>query len=170
MKRVDIYNQILNLFWTVIFFLPVIILWFNHYNPTFLFTFTAISLLPFFIPSKYFDLLQISNDRFFYESIGVKAFQGFTQNGRIINSILRKREPGYKVIPNRGSVHKFKSQIIIYEKYHVSCMLFFAISFIYGILHDKFYLAIFILVSLVLYHIIPLLIQQYNKIRIGNLG
>lgn len=170
MKRVDIYNQTLNLFWTVIFFLPVIILWFYHYNPTFLFTFTAISLLPFFIPSKYFDVLQISNDRFFYESIGIKTFQAFTQQGRIINSMVRKREPGYKVIRNRDSVNKFKTQIIIYEKYHVSCLLFFAVSFIYAILHEEFFLAIFILISLVVYHVIPLLIQQYNKIRIGNLG
>jgi hypothetical protein len=61
-----------------------------------------------------------------------------------------------------------KTQIAIYERFHLICLDFFFVSFVYAIFQDAFFLSFLILLSNIVYNIIPILIQQYNKLRLGD--
>jgi hypothetical protein len=61
----------------------------------------------------------------------------------------------------------YKSKIAMYERYHFICLVFFLASFVYAIHQQAFLISLLILMSNILYNIIPILIQQYNKLRLG---
>jgi len=165
--RIQIYNQIINLFWTAICSAPVLRLWYLYYHPTILIVSLAVSLLPVLIPFKYFSILQISRSRRFYESLSIKSLQSLTQDGRLVSALAKKKNHDYRQVKQRAVHGKYKSQIAMYEKFHMSCLLFFFISFVYAIHQQAFLVSFLILMSNIVYNITPILIQQYNKVRLG---
>lgn len=167
--RREIYNQAINLFWTALSFIPIFLLWYGNYNWVSFSAALLISLVPFFLPVRFFIFLQISKDRKMFEFLGIKFFQAFAQNGRIVNKILRKQNSNFNDSKIRETARRPESQIVIYEQYYLSCFLFFIISLVYAILKNEILLAILLCAANLIYNIIPLLIQQYNKIRIEKL-
>jgi len=167
MTRIQIYNQIVNLFWTAICFIPILRLWYLYYHPTILFVSLAVSFLPALIPAEYFSMLQISRNRRFYESLSIKSLQSFTQDGRLVSALAKKKNHDYRLIKKRVIHKNYKSQIAIYERYHMLCLAFFLVSLVYAIYQEAFLISILILISNIIYNIIPILIQQYNKLRLG---
>ncbi len=47
------------------------------------------------------------------------------------------------------------------------CLAFFLASFVYAIYQQAFLISLLIFVSNIIYNVIPILIQQYNKLRLG---
>jgi len=167
MTRIQIYNLIVNLLWTTVCFAPIILLWYLDYNPTILFASLGFTFLVFLIPAKYFDTLQISRSRKFYESLSIKTLQSLTQDGKLISAFAKQRNKNYRLIKTRVLHKNFKSQIAIYERFHFVCLVFFLVSFAYAIYQQVFLLSTLILMANIIYNIIPILIQQYNKLRLG---
>jgi len=165
--RIQIYNQIINLFWTTVCFLPIVRLWYLYFHPTILIVSLAVSFLPVLIPTKYFGMLQISRNRKFYESLSIKALQSLTQDGKLVSTLADKENQHYRIIKTRVVHKSYKSQIALYERYHIICLAFFSISFVYAIKQQAFLISFLILFSNIIYNIIPILIQQYNKLRLG---
>ena len=165
--RVHIYNQIINLFWTAVCFAPLVRLWYLHYVPAILISTLAVCLLPIFIPGKHFGAMQLSRRRKFYESLLIKSFQSFTQDGRLVSALTNKRNKHYRLVRQRATHGAYKTQIAMYEKFHWSCLVFFLVSFAYAIYQQAFLVSFLILISNVVYNVIPILIQQYNKLRLG---
>ena len=160
--RIQIYNLIINLFWTTVCCVPVVSLWYLYYHPAILFVSLAVSILPILIPAKYFILLQISRSRRFYESLSIKSFQSLTQDGRLAATLAKSKNQ------HTRSAHKnYKSKIAMYEKFHLFCLAFFIASFVYAIYQQAFLISLLIFVSNIIYNVIPILIQQYNKLRLG---
>jgi hypothetical protein len=159
-------NQAINLIWTALFFTPTILFWILYYDAAILFCLLAISLFPLLLNEALLRFFQLSSSKKFYEQIGIRKFQAVTQDGRIVKNLINKRHVDYSIIGNRRDIELYKKQINIYEKYHLICMLFFSGSAIYGLINSEYYLSALILVSNIFYNVVPLLIQQYNKIRI----
>src|SRR5699024_9461556 len=100
---------------------------------------------------------------------GIKKIQSITQNGRFVKYFIDKLDSGYEVIRNRSDIKSYKKRIKMYEKYHLVCLLFFIGCTIYGLSRSEYYLTGWIFISNIFYNVIPILIQQYNKIRISPL-
>jgi hypothetical protein len=160
--RIQIYNLIINLFWTTVCCAPVVSLWYLYYHPTILFGSLAISLFPGLIPAKYFSQLQVSRSRRFYESLSIKSLQSLTQDGRLVSTLAKRKNQ------HTRTAHKnYKSKIAMYEKYHIVCLTFFLISLGYAIHQRAYLISSLIFISNIIYNVIPILIQQYNKLRLG---
>lgn len=164
MTRIRIYNLIINLFWTTVCYVPVVSLWYLHYHPTILFASLVVSLLPVLVPAKYFSLLQISRRRSFYESLSIKSLQSLTQDGRLVSTLAKRKNQH-----TRAAHNNYKSKIAMYEKYHMICLVFFLVSFAYAIHQQAFLLSLLIFITNIIYNVIPILIQQYNKLRLSSL-
>ena len=160
--RIQTFNLIINLFWTTVCCVPVVCVWYLYYQPATLYVSVAVSLLAVFIPVKYFNLLQVSKSRRFYESLSIRSLQSLTQDGRLVSTLAK-----VKTQHTRAAHMNYKSKIAMYESFHMSCLVFFLISFIYGIYQQAFLLSLLIFISNIIYNIIPILIQQYNKVRLG---
>lgn len=159
--RIQIFNMILNLFWTTVCYVPVVILWYQHYHPTILFASLVVSLLPVLVPARYFNLLQISRRRRFYESLSIKSLLSWTQDGRLVSTLAKRKNQH-----TRASHKNYKSKIAMYEKYHMICLVFFLVNFVYAIYQQAFLISLLIFITNIIYNVIPILIQQYNKLRL----
>lgn len=115
-------NQLINFFWTIICFAPVLAYWFKAFDAGWLITAIGVSLLSLLIPAK---RLQLSYWPKFYEAIGVRLIRRFVQNGDWANRRSRAKDPEYKHIRNRGHAQAYKHTIAMYERFHMLCLVFF---------------------------------------------
>ncbi len=171
--RATLYNQLVNVFWTTVGFAPVLLFWVDYYSFNHLMGLGVVSLSTCMIPSSVLQKLQISDKRRCYEKLGVKAAQAFTQQGSFMNSLVKKADPSYRVLPNRAGIKKLVGQMVIFEKFHLVCLVFFFATMAMALGRGEILLAVVILAANLLINVYPLLIQQYNRARLslffGNL-
>jgi Glycosyl-4,4'-diaponeurosporenoate acyltransferase len=149
-------NQLLNLVWTIICFAAVFMYWLKTGPIAACWWFISVSFLGLVVPAKW---LQVSRDPKFYERLGTKLVRKFVQNGD-----YAKR--GRRVVSNKTNAILYSKTILMYEKYHFLCLLFFLFTSIHAILFDQYLLAALIFLANVIYNIYPMLLQQYNRARI----
>ncbi|MHA7129284.1 glycosyl-4,4'-diaponeurosporenoate acyltransferase CrtO family protein [Algoriphagus namhaensis] len=158
-------NQALNLFWTLLAFAPIVLIWYLNFNLFNLLMLILLSILFAIFFRKYSIQLQLSNNRKFYERLGVKRFQKFTQDSHYINRLIERAGGEKPYFRKNLNLHQTK-KIEMYEAYHAACLLFFFISTFIGFYNYHFSLAILAKLANIIYNVIPLFIQQYNRIRL----
>jgi hypothetical protein len=158
-------NQSINVFWTVIFFAPVLAYWISYYDLKSLLIILGLGIIPYFIPFRFFNLFQLSKSRRFYESVYIHQFQKITQNGAFIKRLQSRvaGKPNFKQM--RDERKGLLNNIAIYEKYHWSCLVIFIGTTFFAAKQASWRIALIISVANVFYNITPILIQQYNKSR-----
>lgn len=161
-------NQLFNLFWTFLSFMPIC--WFWHKvgaREPFLYISIAIALIFAITPQRVLQKALVSDDHKFYERYGVRFIRKFVQDGDIVNSLTKKNQP----VRNRGKAHakKYLRTIEMYERYHWTCMVFFLLSAIIGLLYGYYLLGVSILAVNIPYNAFPIFLQQYNKVRIKKI-
>ncbi len=164
-----IINQSINVAWTILCYIPIVILWHLDYNAYVFWTALAISLIPLVCREAVFNRFQLSNSKQFYKRLGIAYFQRFTQKGMLAVKIIGTLDNSHKNF-KRIDISKFKTEILGYEKYHYSCFLFFSLSAFYALYGHLYVLLLFIFMSNIIYNLVPILIQQYNKLRICSLN
>ena len=167
-SRASILNFILNLWWTIVCFAPLLVFWFLHYQQTLFLGQLLLSGLFLFLPESAWVRLQISNDKEVYERLGVRAIQAVTQNGKLINHLAGTDGKPRRTIRRRSDLVRLRRQIVMYERYHLFCLVFFFSTMATAVVQSRIGLAALILISNLLYNVYPLLIQQYNRIRSGG--
>ena len=161
--------MILNLLWTALFLVPVTIFCYNFINPTVTYILLGVSLIPIFFPNSFFDRIQLSRDPHWYSRIGVKRINTFAQHGTVINKILRKKYPDFKVISRtKASIKKQYKQTYFFEKFHFSLFLFFTIMTIFAGIQGHIDWVLILTVSNLLYNIYPNLLQQYIRVKLRS--
>jgi hypothetical protein len=54
----------------------------------------------------------------------------------------------------------------MFERYHFCCLIFFQTSSVYACYFEEYLLAFLIFLCNILYNVFPILLQQYNRMRI----
>jgi hypothetical protein len=162
-------NQLLNFFWTVLCFLPVLIYWIPRGADIWLYGSAAFSIVSGLLPERLFKRIQISRRPRFYEKSGVRTIRKFVQHGDLINRLYRRQLPGYKITGDVRRMKDYLQTIAMYERYHFICFVFFLCTAVFALAERRFLPALLIVISNVLYNICPIFLQQYNRIRIEGL-
>jgi hypothetical protein len=158
-----------NLIWTALFLIPITTFCYSFVTPKTTFTMLGVSLIPIFFPGSFFDRIQLSRNAHVYTRIGVKHINTFAQNGKLLNDLLRKKYPNFKVVSNtRTSIRKQYFQTYFFEKFHFSLFLFFTTMTIYAGTQGHFYWVVILTVSNLLYNIYPNLLQQYIRVKLKS--
>lgn len=164
----DILNQIINFFWTALCFTPVFWFWFQEgIDNIYFYVFLSVALLFGVLPGKILSKLALSADKKVYEKYGIKFIRKFVQNGDMVNS--HAKTSGATSIKNKVQARKYLKTIAMYERYHWICLIFFLLTSIYSVLNRHFLFGFSILAANLLYNLIPIFLQQYNKIRINKI-
>ena len=163
----EILNQFINFFWTILCFVPVIYFWAITSIHLYFYLFLAVAAVVGMMPKKALNLLLLSSNRKFYEKIGVKSIRKFVQNGDIVAGMTGNQKN--KVIKGPSQVKGYLNTIAMYERYHWTCFSFFLLTSIYCFFSGYLVLGLLIIVANLLYNITSILLQQYNKIRIGKM-
>lgn len=154
-----LYNMIPNFLWTILHLTPVVIYCFEM-PLSWLYVFLAISVLLAFLPLTFF---QLGKDTRIYKKIGIVYVRRYAQDGDVINKLLRKKFPGYKVILKPAH---YISRSYMNERFHLLLLVFFLLLTGYAVWHGQPWWALLFLFSNVMYNLYPMFLQQYNRIRI----
>ena len=157
-------NQLLNLFWTVVCCMPVILYWVAA-DRSWLLPVAALSIPGIFVSSK---LYQLSRRTSLYRSLGVKWVRFFVQDGGLIGRLTGKSTER-RIITNKTRGRKYLKTIIMYERFHFLCFLFFTFTTLHAIAYGNLKMALIITGCNIIYNIYPLLLQQFNRIRLERM-
>lgn len=161
------YNMIVNLFWSVVNLVPISIFCYRYLSMRIFIIFLVVSFLPLVLPNALFDKMQLGKTTSFYKSIGVNFINQFAQNGEIINRLVRRRYPNYKMVSgSRRSIRRLVSQTYMFEKFHFMMFLFFMFVTIYAALKHYWWWVLVIFVTNVIYNVYPNFLQQYIRVRL----
>jgi hypothetical protein len=163
-----IYNMIPNLLWTALFLIPIAIFCYTFIPLKTIYILLGVSLIPIFFPNSFFDCIQLSRNAHWYKKTGIKYINRFIQNGSLLNKILRKKYPDFKVVSTKASIKKQYYQTYFFEKFHFTLFLFFTIVTIYAGMQGHFYWVLILTISNLLYNIYPNLLQQYIRVKLRS--
>ncbi|MGV3586039.1 MAG: hypothetical protein ACO1OF_03465 [Adhaeribacter sp.] len=163
------YNAIPNVLWSVLNLLPVSVFCYRFLPLKLLLVFLGISFLTVLLPKGFFYNIQLSQTTAVYKKIGVGFINKFTQNGAIINKLIRKRYPAYKVVSgSKRSVAKVLGQTFMFEKFHFLLFVFFSFIMVYALVKGYLGWALVLFITNILYNIYPCLLQQYIRVRLSS--
>lgn len=123
----------------------------------------SISLLSALLPKKFYNHLQFSNNRGFYEKLGVKTVRKFVQNGDFSKKLSASKDSS--IIESVKDAKRYLQTIEMYNRFHWVCFLFFLLSTIHAIWKNQIAMSFAILLVNILYNMTAILIQQYNGMR-----
>ena len=156
-----------NLLWTALFLTPIVIFCYSFITLKTTYLLLGVSLIPIFFPNSFFDSIQLSRSAHWYIKMGVKYINTFAQNGRLLNKIVKKKYPGFKVLSRtKASIKKQYQQTYFFEKFHFSLFLFFTMVTIYAGCQGRFYWVVILTMCNLLYNIYPNLLQQYIRVKL----
>lgn len=161
-----LYNQFINLFWTGISFLPVLLFWIKNGTDSALYIFLITSFIITAIPEKLLKKLQVTQNQKVYERLRVKTIRKFVQDGDWSKNTKGSNKSGK--IKNRTDPYSYMKTIAMYERYHWCCFLFFLQTTVYGSSSESWVWLASMSVANILYNVCPILLQQYNKLRMQN--
>lgn len=89
-RIVAVYNMVPNLLWSAVNITPIFVFCYLNMPLQLIFIFSAASLAVLFLSRRFFDFIQLSTTASAYKKIGVKFINKFTQNGDLVNGLIRK--------------------------------------------------------------------------------
>jgi hypothetical protein len=159
-------NQAISFFWTILGFSPVLAFWVVKGVDIPFCICAGLAILSLLLPAR---LLQLSNRPRFYEGLGVKFIRKLVQNGEYANRLIRSKNAQYKVVKNKAAARRYMSTIVMYERFHFLCFVFFLLTALYSFAGRHYFLFGLILLSNGIYNLCPILLQQYNRARVLRL-
>jgi hypothetical protein len=168
-SRATYYNQIPNVFWSVVSFTPLGCFWYLATDLKWLFILLGISLLAGFLPNSFFDAVQLGQTTSIYRKIGIRFVKKFTQDGDLINRLIRSKIPQYRVFDDNRSIQKHLAKAYAIERIHFVMFIFFLLTSIYALFRREVSWAVVITVNNLIFNLYPNFLQQYNRLRLRRL-
>jgi hypothetical protein len=153
-----------NMIWSLAGLLPVNIF---CYRLTWFCLMLSASAATLFLPRTFFLFPQSGINPSFYKKAGIGYIKKFTQNGELINGILRKKYPAHKIVTHSPlSLQKLYRQTFMFEKFHFLLFFLFPLSTArapYG----HFYGWAFVpALTNGICNVYPVFLQQYIRMRL----
>lgn len=166
-KLAHTYNLLLNLFWSALSLVPLTVFCYTWLPANHLLIFLGFSLLPVFLSRAGINALQISRHAATYKKLGVLPVLHLSQNGRLMQALLRKRYPDYKVLRfSKRSINAVLQQTYLYEKFHLIGFLFFLLATVHALWNGLYFWSLTLSFLNLLYNVYPVLLQQYIRVKL----
>ncbi len=163
----EILNQLINFFWTIIGFAPVLWFWIEEGINVYFYLFLAAAFFIMIVPVKILNGFMLSSSRNFYERLGVKRIRKFVQNGDTVKSLSGKQ--GQQIVSGVLQAQRYLKTIAMYERFHWACFIFFLLTAILCFARGYILPGLMLIIANIIYNLTTILLQQYNKIRIRKL-
>jgi hypothetical protein len=161
------YNMIPNLLWSILNLTPVAIYCFTLLDHTTFYMFLVASAIPVFLKNSFLDQLQIGKTVKIYRRLGVHLVNHVTQNGVIVNRLIKRKFPDHKIVTNRkSSIDALINQTYLFERFHLVFFLLFSLTIVDAFSKGHLKWACIILLTNIVYNIYPNLLQQYIRLKL----
>ena len=166
--RVELYNMIPNLLWSLINLLPIGWFCYSFLPHKLLYVFLGISFTAYLLPKSFYNTIQVKNLSVLKKT-GVTLAQRYAQNGTIINRIIRKKIPGYKTVYDKRTMEAQYKKTYEFEKFHFLALLFFLLTTVFAFITSYYLWSLMLIVTNIIYNVYPILLQHYTRLRITSL-
>lgn len=167
-RMAGFYNMVPNVLWSVVGLVPVSVFCYTRLPTNLLFLFLGSSLLSLFLSPAAMGRLQIARTPATYKQLGVAVVQRLSQNGAIINRLIRKRHPAYQALrPDQRSIRGLLNQTYAFEKFHLMLFVFFTLAAVYALWKGLSGWAVVLSLTNLLYNVYPILLQQYIRVKLA---
>lgn len=112
--------------------------------------------------------LQLATSVRVYRRLWVPSIGHFTQQGTLVNKVLRRRYPGYRALVGRRAVAKLLSTTYQQERFHWAGLVFFLLVSLYVGAVEQLGWALSLTLLNVGYNLYPIWLQQYLRVRLGR--
>ncbi|MEX1020075.1 MAG: hypothetical protein WDZ49_10475 [Litorilinea sp.] len=136
--------------------------------PNFLLWF-LLSLLPYTLPAWYFTPWLVEQDGRLYEFLGIRTFKRFVPNGDLVNRLIRRTDPAYRFLQNRGAAQAFLDKTRSSERGHLVLLFMGIFTAVYALRIDWHSWAIGLTIGNVVFNVYPIMLQRYNRLRITRI-
>jgi len=118
------------------------------------------------LPDAYYKTRRVESSGRVYEAIGIRVFKRFVPNGDYINRVIRRADPGYRVVRDVPSVVTFEGATRWAERSHLVSLMMVLPAAVYAVIlgWDKF--ALWLTLPNIPFHLYPVLLQRYTRARI----
>lgn len=165
-KVAERYNMVPNILWTVVNLAPVYVFCYRQVPLLHLFIILSAAMVTAFLPARWYKQLQLGRHAAAYRRVGILFIRRFSQDGDLINRILRRRYPNYKVIRDASQNRRYIQRSYMYERYHVAAFVAMLALAVYALYGRQYGWALVIMLNNLLYNIYPVWLQQYNRLRL----
>ncbi|MBA4851184.1 hypothetical protein [Emticicia sp. BO119] len=164
-----LYNQLINFFWSILAFAPIVYFCYQYLPLKILYIFIGISCLVIFLPASLLSEIQLSQSSKPYTRIGIRFIKKYTQDGDLVNRFIKSQHPQYKYVENKQSLKKLIGKSYMQEKFHYLVFVFFVCITVYAFVIGMIDWGVFLTFANIIYNVYPIFLQQYNRIRINHL-
>jgi hypothetical protein len=120
------------------------------------------------LPERYYRIKPLELSGRLYERLGIRFFKRFVPNGDYINRIIRRTEPGYRVISDKGSIIELESRTRLAETCHLAGLFLPLPSAVYALMLGWDLFALWMILPFIPFHLYPVLLQRYTRARIAK--
>jgi hypothetical protein len=162
------YNAVPSVLWSVLAFGPLVVCCYRYVERPWLWGFVAVSLSAYAWPAAWLRRLQLATSVQVYRRLGVPGIGHFTQQGTLVNRLLRRRYPGYRTLVGRRAVARLLSTTYQQERFHWAGLVFFLLVSLYVGAAGQLGWALSLTLLNVGYNLYPIWLQQYLRVRLGR--
>jgi hypothetical protein len=167
-RLAGIYNLLVNLFWSLLCFMPVCVFCYQWLPSKLLVLSLILSFIPAFLSRQTMAKLQISKTAAIYKKLGISLIQQISQNGVLVKLLVRRKYPNYTVVRReKRAIESLLNQTYINEKFHLVGLVFFSLLTGFALLKGLGWWALFFTGANLFYNIYPILLQQYIRVKLA---
>jgi Glycosyl-4,4'-diaponeurosporenoate acyltransferase len=130
----------------------------------------AICFAVYWLPDAYYRTRAVESTGRLYEALGVRLFRQVVPNGDLINRARRRRDPGFRVVPNATAAAAYVPKTEQGERGHFVLLLFGAFTTAYAVSIGWHAWAFVLTAGNILMNLYPMLLQRYTRARLARIG
>ena len=162
------YNAVPSVLWSGLALGPLAVCCYRYVAQPWLWGFVVVSLSAYAWPAAWLRRLQLASSVRVYRRLGVPKIGRFTQQGALVNKLLRRRYPGYRVLVGRRDVARLLSTTYQQERFHWAGLVFFLLISLHVGAAGHWGWALVLTLLNVGYNLYPIWLQQYVRLRLGR--
>ncbi|MDB5268566.1 MAG: hypothetical protein JWP58_1606 [Hymenobacter sp.] len=163
-------NAVPSVLWSALALVPISVYCYQHMARPWLYGGLAGSMLAFGVPRAWLGYWQLSRRAAPYRQLGVALAGRLTQNGDVVNRLIRHRYPAYRHVRSRAGLAALLRQTYYQERFHLGLFLFFLFAGGYAVGQGQAGWAGLITLANVGYNLYPMWLQQYVRVRLAAQG
>src|SRR5690606_31469190 len=126
------------------------------------------SCSPYFLPKAYFIPRHFESGGF-YPRLGLRWFRYLAPDGDLINRVLRRIQPSYRVVYDRVSLRQHLDGTYANERWHLAFFIAGTLTVLHAFYTNQYIIGSLIFVTNVIFNLFPVLHQRYKRVRARSL-
>jgi hypothetical protein len=124
----------------------------------------------YWLPDAYYLTRAFESTGRFYRALGVRLFRQVVPTGDLIDRSRRRRDPGFRVVPNATAAAAYVPQTEQRERGHFVLLLMCAFTAAYAVSIEWYAWAVVLTTGNILMNLYPMLLQRYTRTRLARIA